>query len=69
MNAIVKYFHDGGAFMDYIIFGTLRALTLLIELTIFCFQTGVHRESALYHNHRAYCRNLRLFFFQHASIS
>jgi biopolymer transport protein ExbB len=42
MDAIFTYIHDGGVFMYPIIFGTLWALTLLIERTIFYLQTGAN---------------------------
>jgi biopolymer transport protein ExbB len=40
MDAVVKYFHDGGIFMYPILICAVWGLTLLIERTIFYFQTA-----------------------------
>jgi len=42
MQPIIEYIRQGGPFMFPIIFGTLWALTLLVERTIFYLQTGAN---------------------------
>jgi biopolymer transport protein ExbB len=42
MTAIISYMHQGGVFMYPILIGTLWAMMLLIERTIFFIQTGTN---------------------------
>jgi biopolymer transport protein ExbB len=51
MESILEYLKQGGIFMYPIVFGCLWALTLLVERTIFYFQTGANLS-----------RQLRTFF-------
>lgn len=48
MEAMIDYIHQGGIFIYPIIFGTLWALTLLIERTIFYLHTGANLTKQIY---------------------
>src|SRR5665647_3622913 len=47
MNAIAEYIRMGGIYMYPIIFGSFCALMLMVERTIFYFQTGANLSSQI----------------------